>query len=87
VFYKLLLNLHDNGRYKMQEGVIDFIEPDEKGRYRREIFSVTDEDVKKLEKTITGISNEIQSLSFWSAHCDPEKCDYCELVDRMRQIR
>ena len=40
VFYNLLLNKYENGRYKMISGDIDFVEPDDKGKYHKERFFI-----------------------------------------------
>src|SRR3990172_13147782 len=37
-FYKLLLDNYDNGRYKMVSGELDFIEPNNKGEYKKEKY-------------------------------------------------
>jgi DNA helicase-2/ATP-dependent DNA helicase PcrA len=85
VFYKLLLNNFKDGRYHMISGEIDFIEPDDKGKLHKERFEIPDEDVAELEKTIHRVADEIMNLKFWDEPCDPEKCDYCELVEVMKR--
>ena len=84
VFYALLLQLFDNGRYTMTEGVIDFIEPDPRGRYRQERFSITQEEVTELTLIIQNTAAEITDLSFWNHRCDDTKCHWCALRDLMR---
>lgn len=78
-FYKLLLKYHKDGIYNMQEGVIDFIEPDDKGKYHKEIFEITDEEIKNLEEIIRSVSNEILNLEFLDKKCSTEDCEYCRL--------
>ncbi|MDO8520711.1 MAG: ATP-dependent DNA helicase, partial [bacterium] len=41
VFYKLLLDRYDAGKFVMETGEVDFIEPDKAGKYHKEKFSVT----------------------------------------------
>lgn len=87
VFYKLLLDLHSisshneglrgTSEFDMKEGIIEFLEPDEKGRYKREIFEINDEEVVELKKTIQQVAQEITSLSFWNKTCDDPDCEYC----------
>lgn len=79
VFYKLLLSLFDEGTYAMKEGVIDFVEPDGKGRYKKEVFVISDKEVDELRKMIVGVSNDITSLSFWSDACGDSRCVYCAM--------
>ncbi len=78
-FYKILVDNYHSGQMKMQGGVIDFIEPDEKGRFKSEYFEITDQEVKVLEDQIRFVSNEIRNLDFWDRFCDDEECEYCEL--------
>lgn len=83
VFYNLLLNRYNDGQYNMRSGVIDFVEPDEKGRYRREEFVVGPEEVAELEEVIKKSVDEILNLSFWDKKCDDEECEYCKLRGMM----
>lgn len=78
-FYKFLLNNYDGGKYKMEEGVIDFLEPDDKKRYKLESFSL--EEIP-LEKTLLELDNtikEIREFSFRDKFCDDPDCRYCNL--------
>ncbi len=96
VFYKLMLELHNNqvkesgkGRvYNMKEGVIDFIQPDPKsGKLRKESFIIEQSEVEDLKEEINKVSNEILNLDFWNNRCNDYKkgkCKYCELRDLMR---
>jgi len=96
VFYKLMLELHNEevkktgkGRiYNMSEGAIDFIQPDAKsGKLRKESFVIESQDVEDLKAEISRVSNEILNLDFWNNRCDNHKqgkCLYCELRDLMR---
>ncbi|OGZ11811.1 MAG: hypothetical protein A3D67_02170 [Candidatus Lloydbacteria bacterium RIFCSPHIGHO2_02_FULL_51_22] len=92
VFYKLLLSLQTREKpYTMTEGVIAFIEPDQGGRYREEVFCISDDEVEVLKEEIRRVSKEIYTLAFWNARCTPrasfktrEKCRYCALRDMLR---
>lgn len=63
----------------MNEGVIDFIEPDEKGKFKSEIFSISESQVKELEKLIKSVGDQIINLTFWDQTCGKKDCKYCEL--------
>lgn len=84
VFYKLLLDLYDEGKFNMVSGEIDFVEPDEKSRYHREKFIITEEDLKELKETIRNTTKEILSLSFWDKRCDNKECNYCKIREMMK---
>jgi DNA helicase-2/ATP-dependent DNA helicase PcrA len=85
VFYKMLLDRLLTSSWNMKAGVIDFVEPDNKGRYKREVFEVKEEDVAELEKEIKGVSEEILNLQFWNNTCDDPNCEYCELRKMMKK--
>jgi len=78
-FYNLLLNNYNNGKYKMVSGEIDFVQPDEKGEYHKEIFSITPQMVLDLENQIKSVAKEILELSFWDKTCENNKCEFCAL--------
>ncbi len=80
VFYNLLLN---NTKFKMQSGMIDFVEPNDKGIYKREIFEITKEEVEDLKEQIKVVADEILNLSFWDKTCDNVDCPYCKLRKMM----
>ncbi len=78
-FYSLLLSLYKKGKYKMKTGEIDFIEPDEKGRYHKEQFVIDAKEVAELEREIKRVADEILELKFWDKECGEKDCKYCEL--------
>jgi DNA helicase II / ATP-dependent DNA helicase PcrA len=79
VFYKILLDRYQFKKMKMHTGVIEFIEPNERGKYKREVFTITEEDVKNLEKQIEEVTNEIINFGFWNKGCMKADCEYCLL--------
>lgn len=79
VFYDLLLRLYKDGRYRMMSGEIDFVEPDERGRYRKEIFEITDAERLGLEETIRRAADEIMKAGFWDRFCGGRACEFCDL--------
>lgn len=83
-FYNLLLNLYEDGRYTMVSGDIDFVEPDKKGRYRKERFVIEKEEVEELETLIKKTSREILALTFWDIRCKDKECEFCDLREMMR---
>src|SRR5690606_29759418 len=87
VFYKLLLSRFADGQYRMDGGVIDFVEPDDKGKLHREAFEISDEEVETLIETIQDVIHEIITLSFWDTECDEKTCDYCDLVKGIKEYQ
>ncbi|MEK7584950.1 MAG: PD-(D/E)XK nuclease family protein, partial [Patescibacteria group bacterium] len=79
VFYKLLLDRYAGGKYRVMTGELDFIEPDEKGEYRKEKFELDDAMVQDLIKTIERVAGEIRSLKFLNQGCREASCEACLL--------
>ncbi len=78
VFYKLLLD--KDGRYLMNEGALHFVEPNEKGKCIIRAFTITDAEVAALEEDLIKAAQAIANGSAFAAPCDPEFCNYCDLV-------
>ncbi len=76
VAYKLLLAQGDPSR-EMTQGVIEFVEPDEYGQIRSEVFDISKDEVAELETQLKKIAHEIMTLSFWQTPCDVEDCKWC----------
>ncbi|MFA6404888.1 MAG: ATP-dependent DNA helicase [Candidatus Paceibacterota bacterium] len=84
IFYKILLNGgFDKGEkhnWNMKYGEIDFIEPNERGKYKKERFEIIDDDIDKLKKTILSMAQDIISLKFIDKGCHDKNCEYCKLA-------
>ncbi len=88
VFYNILLNGYDGGRrFKMVSGEIDFVEPNERGKYIKESFLVTKDEIEELIEVIGQTAKEIATLAFWDKRCDEPKCEYCALREMMSEAR
>ncbi len=79
VFYKILLDRYKNNLFKMQNGVIEYVEPTENGQFRREIFLINKEEEEGLLKQVTEVGNDIINFSFWDKKCNDKNCEYCKL--------
>jgi hypothetical protein len=64
----------------MNSGTIDFIEPNDRGIYKKEQFIIEREEVDILSETIKKVSSEIIDLSFVDKFCDNKECQYCQLA-------
>lgn len=78
-FYKILLSLDDKKKYVMKSGELDFVEPNDTGKYKKERFDITDEQVENLTVLIKEKAVEIYNLEFWQKTCDDKSCEYCKL--------
>jgi len=83
VFYNLLLDLYEGGKFHMVSGDVDFVEPDPRGKFRKEQFIISNDEVEDLKEIIGKTAEEIINLSFWDKRCDNKKCEYCILREMM----
>jgi DNA helicase II / ATP-dependent DNA helicase PcrA len=83
VFYKLLLELKPERTYIMKAGAIDFLEPNDRGIYKREDFEILDSELEDLKTAINRIAGEIRTLAFWDKRCDDKDCEFCKLRELM----
>lgn len=84
VFYKLLLDGSKKKEWKMKTGAVDFIKPAADGRYRREVFEISDNETGELKKQITEVAARILDLSFFSDGCGKKECEWCRLCSVLR---
>jgi hypothetical protein len=75
VFYKL--------QYQMQEAMLDFIEPNPSGKFKRESFVIDIAEVEDLKDEVRRVAQEIHELSFWDSRCEDTECEACALRDVM----
>lgn len=78
VFYKLLLSLK-KPPFIMEHARIDFIEPDDKGQSRSELFEVAEDDVTALIKTIEEMAVDMYTGAFAQKGCKKKECRFCTL--------
>lgn len=79
VFYKLLL-LHDAAfTKKVDKGVMDFVDKTSDGRYRRQEYDITEEDVTIVTQQIVETYEGIQNHAFEQG-CKEEDCKWCQFV-------
>ncbi|MCA9378953.1 ATP-dependent helicase [Candidatus Dojkabacteria bacterium] len=88
VFYRLLAELDDRFRpapnlpkYKVTEVEVDFIKPNSGGKFKREVFEITDQDVQELKETIFDVMGHIRELDFAGSEAYPVcgECEYCQM--------
>lgn len=84
-FYALLLSLQDDERLHTRDGLLAFVEADEKGVIHEEAYTITDSEIKELKEEILRVTLEIAHGAFLHAPCDPEKSDYCHLVELLQK--
>jgi DNA helicase-2/ATP-dependent DNA helicase PcrA len=83
-FYALLLSLQEDERLRTREGLLSFVEADEKGKIHEEAYVITDEEIETLKREIIRVTLEIAHGTFLDTPCNPDKSDYCHLVAQLR---
>ena len=63
----------------MAQGIVDFIEPDARGKFHREPFDISSGETKVLEAQIGTVAKEIRDLAFWDDIPHAKDCAYCAL--------
>jgi DNA helicase-2/ATP-dependent DNA helicase PcrA len=76
VFYRLLAELDKTFDYVVEQTEIDFVEPNEKGEFKKEKFSITTEEVENLKSLIRDSVKSIRNLDF-ARTTDTKTCDNC----------
>lgn len=86
VFYQLLISGDTMRHVQVQEGLLDFVEPDTRGTYRRESFEITHTDTEALKTAIREVAHAIHGFTFWDTPCDPQAWDAegCALVEALK---
>ena len=82
IFYKVLLDYSATSRTPFgpaEEGIIEFIEPDEQNRSISVSVPLSIEDSQALLQLLQDIAQEIIDLSFMEKGCNKKDCRYCAL--------
>jgi tellurite resistance-related uncharacterized protein len=95
LFYKILLDHYGVGpstslrasKYNVVSGEIDFVEPNQSGKWVREKFEIDEAEVVKLEQEVFRVAEEINNLTFWNSKCADKKCEYCALRAMMQETK
>lgn len=78
-FYKYLFDNCVSPKYHMVSGEIDFVEPNDRGIYKKEKFIITPEETAFLHGQLMAMAKEVYDVAFWDRRCDEKECEYCEL--------
>lgn len=75
VFYALLADLDPTFQYSVTEGVFEFLQPSDAGKYLPVAFEVTNSQKEELKDLLRTVRDELQSLKF----INTEPCGMCEM--------
>jgi DNA helicase-2/ATP-dependent DNA helicase PcrA len=77
VFYRLLLDASPELGYRMKAGQIDFVEPNDRGIFKKEEFVISEAEVGELRETVARVAQEIMDFAFWDKECGEKGCKWC----------
>ncbi len=78
-FYHILQDGYHDGKYRISQTMLDFVEPNEKGQSELQTLQVSDEDIAELKTVIDTTAHEIMSAEFLSNGCQKKGCEWCAL--------
>jgi DNA helicase-2/ATP-dependent DNA helicase PcrA len=79
VFYKLLIDNYEQGKYQVVSTEFDFIEPNTKKEIKSIKVNITNEDTLALREQITHVWERIQDRDFYKG-CGKDDCHWCNFV-------
>jgi DNA helicase-2/ATP-dependent DNA helicase PcrA len=79
VFYKILLDSYKDQNLTMEKGIMDFVEPDKEGEYKRREFTVEPFEVEHVAGQIASAYSGIMNHDFFPG-CEKEECLWCNFV-------
>lgn len=77
VFYKILAELDRNFSLTVVEAELNFVEPDKSGKFVKEVFEISQEEISELKQIIKEVMNGIRNLNFERTK-DYKVCAMCE---------
>lgn len=79
VFYKILIENYQQKNWKVLGSVFDFVEPNKKGIFKKEIIPINNDDEEILLKLIQHVWTQIQQKNFYTG-CGKETCNWCNFA-------
>jgi DNA helicase-2/ATP-dependent DNA helicase PcrA len=79
VFYKILIDNNEQGKYQVRSTEFDFIEPNAKKEIKSQKVEITKEDTDLVRAQITSVWEKIQQREFYKG-CGKEDCHWCNFV-------
>ena len=80
VFYHLLANLDKSFPYHVTQSEIQFIEPNDSGYFKSEIFHIQKEGIEDLKNTIRETAKQIRDLKF-PRTTNTKTCEDCPFIN------
>ena len=79
VFYKLLVDNNENGKYRVVSTEFDFVEPNKKKQITSKKVLIEEQDIKEVKEQIKYAWDKIQARDFYTG-CGKADCHWCNFV-------
>ena len=79
VFYKILIDNNEQGKYQVRSTEFDFIEPNAKKEIKSQKVEISKEDTDLVREQIVSVWEKIQEREFYKG-CGKEDCHWCNFV-------
>ena len=79
VFYKLLIDNNDQGKYQVMSTEFDFVEPNAKKEISSILVPISKDDTDAVREQIQLVWEKIQARDFYTG-CGKEDCHWCNFV-------
>jgi DNA helicase-2/ATP-dependent DNA helicase PcrA len=77
-FYYLLLQNYKEGDIKVEEAMLDFVEPSDDGTFEQKSLTVTSADLEHLTEQIHFMAQAVRSGAFLEQGCQKKDCEACQ---------
>jgi DNA helicase-2/ATP-dependent DNA helicase PcrA len=79
VFYKIMLDHLPGKDWSVQSVEFDFVEPNKKKEYIKEVVKINEMDITDVKGQIATVYKQIQNKNFYTG-CGKEECHWCGFV-------
>lgn len=79
VFYKILYESFDRGARRVNTGIISWVDPDGKGRFKDMEIEIAPQDVALVRRLSKEVYDKIQNHEFYEG-CGKSDCKWCNFV-------
>ena len=84
VFYHLLMKNFNDGKYKVENAILDFVQKNKKGDYEKFTIQVGENKIQDLMESINQMVQDILSGNFLNMGCDKIDCEHCDLFNKIK---
>ncbi len=79
-FYRYLVDNDPQHKFTFASAELDFIQHEKSGKFKKERFTIPDEDIEKLSITMNEVSVAIAEGKFAEKSCKKADCEFCALA-------